>query len=68
MASLSFLVTRWQRCLLVLGLLLPAAALAAQPADQLLHNGRIYTLNPDQPWADTIAMAGDTIVYVGPTS
>ncbi len=67
MASLSFLVTRWQRCLLVLvlGLLLPAAALAAQPADQLLHNGRIYTLNPDQPWADTIAMAGDTIVYVG---
>lgn len=65
MASLSFLVSRWQRCILALGSLLLAPALLAQPADQLLHNARIYTLDPDQPWADTIAMAGDRIIYVG---
>lgn len=65
MAPQPFLVTCLQRCVLALSTLFLVPALSAQPADQVLHNARIYTLNPEQPWADTIAIAGDTIVYVG---
>jgi hypothetical protein len=38
---------------------------AAPAADTLLYNARVYTLDPQQPWADTVAIAGDSIVYVG---
>ncbi len=65
MAPRSFLFPVWHHCLLVSVVLLLAPVLAAQPAEQLLHNARIYTQDPEQPWADTIAIAGDTIVYVG---
>ncbi|MEQ8802563.1 amidohydrolase [Haliea sp.] len=61
----SFLFNSLQRCIVACTFLLLAPTLSAQPADQLLHNARIYTLNPEQPWADTIAIADDTIVYVG---
>jgi predicted amidohydrolase YtcJ len=33
--------------------------------DHLLVNGRIHTLDPQQPHADSIAIAGDQIVAVG---
>ncbi len=33
--------------------------------DWVLTNGRIYTMNPDQPWADTLVVEGGRIRYVG---
>ena len=34
-------------------------------ADLLLRNARIYTLDPGNPWATTLAIKGDRIIYVG---
>ncbi len=34
-------------------------------ASQVFENGKIYTLNPQQRWAEAMAIEGDTIVYVG---
>ena len=36
--------------------------------DYALINGKIYTVNKDQPWAEAVAIAGDTITYVGGAS
>jgi predicted amidohydrolase YtcJ len=57
------------RRLISLALLL-TAALAATPGAQLpdellLTNGRVYTLNPAQPWAEAVAIRGDRILAVG---
>ena len=35
------------------------------PADFVLTNGRVYTVNEAQPWAEALAIRGNTIVYVG---
>lgn len=34
-------------------------------ADVVLTNGKIYTVNPQQPWAEAVAVKGKNIVYVG---
>lgn len=34
-------------------------------ADAVLVHGKIYTLNPKQPWAEAVAIRGDRIVAVG---
>lgn len=34
-------------------------------ADLILTNGRIYTVDPEKPWAEAIAVAGGRIVAVG---
>lgn len=34
-------------------------------ADLIIQNGRIYTVNEEQPTADFIAVKGDRIIYVG---
>lgn len=49
------------------GLALSAGPLGAQPAsaDLILHNGRIYTVAPQQPRASAVAIRGDRIVSVG---
>ncbi len=57
-------------CSAVAGLCLSlalAASAAAQSdtADTVLTNGRIYTVNDDQPWAEAVAVKGDEIIYVG---
>src|SRR5262245_14803850 len=50
---------------------LPAAAqttaAAARPAgaDLVLLGARVYTLEPNQPWAEAVAIRGDRIVKVG---
>jgi predicted amidohydrolase YtcJ len=36
-----------------------------QPADIIIFNARIYTVNPQQKWAEAIAVRGDKIVAVG---
>ena len=35
------------------------------PADYVLTNGKVYTVNDEQPWAEAVAVKGDAIVYVG---
>ena len=35
------------------------------PADLLLVNGRVYTLDASRPWAEAIAIGGDRITAVG---
>jgi hypothetical protein len=37
----------------------------ASSADTVLLNGRIYTVNPRQPWAEALAVRGGNIVAVG---
>ena len=54
----------------MLALLLPILAFAApgpslQPADLIITNARIYTVNPQQTWAEAIAVRGDKIIAVG---
>ena len=39
---------------------------AARPADLVLRNGKIVTVDEARPVAEAIAIAGDTIVAVGP--
>ena len=34
-------------------------------ADLILANGRIYTVDPEKPWAEAVAVAGGRIVAVG---
>ncbi|HMB94017.1 MAG TPA: hypothetical protein VKP65_24420, partial [Rhodothermales bacterium] len=43
--------------------LLPVSAHAQ--ADLVLHNAVIYTVNPDQPRAEALAVRGDRILMVG---
>ena len=47
---------------------LPASAAWGQakpPADTVVVNARIYTVNSQQPWAEALAISGDKIVAVG---
>lgn len=34
-------------------------------ADYVFTDGRVYTLDPEQPWAEAVAVTGNEIVYVG---
>ncbi|WP_460356705.1 amidohydrolase [Mycobacterium sp. ZZG] len=40
------------------------AADGADP-DFVFHNGRVYTVTEAAPWAEAVAVTGDTITYVG---
>ncbi|WP_439107333.1 amidohydrolase [Congregibacter sp.] len=44
-----------------------ASPISAQetPADQVFVGGKVYTLDASAPWAEAVAIRGDTIVYVG---
>jgi predicted amidohydrolase YtcJ len=42
-----------------------SVALAAEPADFVFTNGKVYTVNDKQPWAEAVAIKGNKIVYVG---
>jgi predicted amidohydrolase YtcJ len=44
---------------------LAAGTLSAQPADLVLRNGKIVTMNPAQPTAQAIAVRGDRITALG---
>jgi predicted amidohydrolase YtcJ/quercetin dioxygenase-like cupin family protein len=39
--------------------------LALAQADLVLTNGRVYTLDPERPWAEAVAMQGERILAVG---
>lgn len=49
----------------IAALLMSSTAVFAQTADTVGLNGKIYTVNPDQPWVEAIAIRGSDIVYVG---
>jgi predicted amidohydrolase YtcJ len=51
--------------LLVVCFLLPACLAAPQPADLVLTDGFIYTVDVERTVAQAMAVTGDTIVYVG---
>ena len=34
-------------------------------ATRIFHNGKIYTVNKNQPWAEAVVLDGDKIVFVG---
>ena len=38
---------------------------ASPGADTILFNGKIFTANPAQPWAEALAIRGDRIIAVG---
>jgi len=46
-------------------LALSGLASATEPADTVALNGKIYTVNEKQPWAEALAVRGGEIVYVG---
>lgn len=51
---------------IALGLVATTSATAGLPAaDAIIVHGHIYTANPDQPWADAIAVKGGRIVAIG---
>jgi hypothetical protein len=48
-----------------LGFLLLAAACGPQPADLVLRNGKIVTVDPERPEAQAVAISGYTVAAVG---
>ena len=46
-------------------LLLPSVHACADAADSVFYNGRIYTVDAEQPWAQALAVKGARLVYVG---
>src|SRR5688572_27747541 len=41
---------------------------AEAPADLILSGGRVWTADAAQPWAESVAVRGDRIVFVGPST
>ncbi len=51
--------------MLALGAIAPVVHGQACDPDLVLHNGRIYTVDPARPWAEALAICGERIVAVG---
>jgi predicted amidohydrolase YtcJ len=64
------LVSAISLCVFFVLLVIPGSSQNSdsEPADVLFLNGRIYTAYPAQPWADALAVKGQTIVAVGKNS
>lgn len=50
----------------LLGLVVATSVVRSQapPADVVFRNGRVYTMEPDRPWAAAVAVRGNTIADV----
>jgi len=55
----------WAPCALFFACLLAASCSVEDPADHVFINGRVYTGNSSQPWAQAFAVRGKELVYVG---
>src|SRR5882757_970399 len=55
----------WPSMLLLAAGAIPVAAKSSQPADLILVNAHVYTVNQQQEWADAIAVRGDKIIAIG---
>ena len=53
---------------MLLGAVATAGLALAQPADLVLHNGNIHTVNEKQPRAEAVAARAGKIVFVGSTA
>ena len=53
------------RLLAALMLLLAGSHAGAETADRILRNGKIYTVDPAQPWAEAVAIRNGAIIAVG---
>ncbi len=53
--------------LCVLSAALPACGPEPETADLVLLNGRVWTANPEQPWAEAVSVKGNTILAAGTT-
>ena len=51
--------------LVVLAAAMSVSAQAPTPADLIIHNARVYTMDAQSPQAEAVAMRGDRIVRVG---
>ncbi len=56
------------RLLVIAALMLGAVRCGSGAPDTILLNGRIFTANPTQPWAEAVAIRGDRIVAIGETA
>ena len=45
----------------------PASISVTQDAELLMLNGKVYTVNPKQSWAEAVAITGGRIIWVGNT-
>jgi len=52
----------------ILALLAVTSACAPPSPDAVLLNGRVFTANPAQPWAEALAVRGDRVIAVGTTA
>lgn len=57
----------WRRPVAVLILALVTACAPPAP-DAVLLNGRVFTANPAQPWAEAVAIRGARVIAVGTTA
>ena len=48
----------------ILALIISCSALAQSPADLILHNAQVYTMETDNPWASAVVIRGNLIVAV----
>ena len=46
-------------------LLLAAPVQAQDVADAVCYNGKIYTMDTNQPWAEAVPIKGDRFLFVG---
>jgi predicted amidohydrolase YtcJ len=46
----------------------PVSGVERITADTLFINGQVYTVNPQQPWAEAVAVSDGGILFVGDTS
>ncbi len=51
--------------LLSLLFILSSCSKTPQPADIIITNARVYTVNPEQPWAEAVVVKGERILFVG---
>ncbi len=58
-------MNRILRFALAAAILLPVIQACSGTADSVFHNGRIYTVDDSQPWAQALAVSGGRLVFVG---
>jgi len=56
--------TRWVLVLLLGFSVLACSATVENPADLILKNAAVYTLEADQPWASAVVITGNTVTAV----
>jgi hypothetical protein len=52
-------------CFTLMGIFMLTSCSSKKEAHLVLTNGRIWTVNPNQPWAEAIAVYGEKIIAVG---